>query len=72
MNKIERNKQIEAVRRFFKGLPEGTEFSVCILLMKGMPEKQVRRRMHMNVDAWNELKGQIGEGLKKAGVRLRN
>ena len=72
MSKIERSKQIEAVRNFCKALPDGREFTICVLLMKGMPESKVRRRMHMKPDAWKELKEQIAEGLKKAGVQLRD
>ena len=72
MKKIDRSKQIEAVHRFCKNLPDGREFTICVLLMKGMPENKVRRRMHMKQDAWKELKEQIAEGLKKAGVQLRD
>ena len=45
MKKIDRSKQIEAVRNFCKALPDGKEFTICVLLMKGMPEKKIRRRM---------------------------
>ena len=72
MKKIDRSKQIEAVRNFCKALPDGREFTICVLLMNGMPEKKIRRRMHMKQDAWKELKEQIAEGLKKAGVQLRD
>ena len=48
MKKIDRSKQIEAVRNFCKALPDGKEFTICVLLMKGMPEKKIRRRMHDN------------------------
>ena len=71
MKKIDRSKQIEAVRNFCKALPDGKEFTVCVLLMKGVPENKVRRRMHMKWDAWEEMKEIIGEGLKKSGVQLR-
>ena len=71
MNRIDRRKQIEAVRRFCKALPDGKEFTICVLLMKGMPEKHVRRIMHMKMAAWMELKITLGEGLKKSGVKLR-
>ena len=64
MKKIDRCKQIEAVQRFCKDLPDGKEFTVCVLLMKGMKESKVRRRMRMKPDAWKELKEQIAEGLK--------
>jgi hypothetical protein len=40
--------------------------------MKGMPEKKIRKRMHMKMDAWEEMKEIIGEGLKKSGVQLRD
>ena len=72
MKKINRSKQIEAVQRFCKNLPDGKEFTICVLLMKGMKESKVRRRMHMKPDAWNGLKDQIAEGLKNAGVQLRD
>ena len=72
MNRIDRRQQIEAVRRFCKALPDGKEFTICVLLMKGMPEKKIRRRMHMNHDAWEEMKKTIGDGLKKSGVQLRD
>ena len=72
MKKIDRSKQIEAVHRFCKNLPDGKEFSICVLLMKGMPENKVRRRMRMNQDAWEEMKKIIGDGLKKSGVQLRD
>ena len=42
MKKIDRSKQIEAVRNFCKALPDGKEFTICVLLMKGMPEKKIR------------------------------
>ena len=51
MKKIDRSKQIEAVQNFCKNLPDGKEFTICVLLMKGMPEKKIRRRMHMKMDA---------------------
>ena len=72
MTKIDRSKQIEAVRNFCKALPDGREFTICVLLMKGMPENKVRRRMHMNRDAWEKMKETIGDGLKKSGVKLRD
>ena len=72
MKKIDRSKQIEAVRNFCKALPDGKEFTICVLLMKGMPEKKIRKRMHMNHDAWEEMKKIIGDGLKKSGVQLRD
>ena len=72
MKKIDRRKQIEAVHRFCKDLPDGKEFTACVLLMKGMKENNVRRRMHMKPEVWKELKEKIAEGLKKAGVQLRN
>ena len=72
MTKINRCKQIEAVRNFCKNLPDGKEFTICVLLMKGVPENKVRRRMHMKQDAWEEMKETIGDGLKKAGVKLRD
>ena len=72
MKKIDRSKQIEAVRNFCKALPDGKEFTICVLLMKGMPENKVRKRVRMKQDAWKELKEQIAEGLKKAGVQLRD
>ena len=72
MKKIDRGKQMEAVRSFCKNLPDGKEFTVCILLMKGVPEIRIRRRLHLNNDAWYDLKETIGEGLKKAGVQLRD
>ena len=72
MKRIDRSKQIEAVRNFCKALPDGGEFTICVLLMKGVPENKVRRRMHMNRDAWEEMKETIGEGLKKSGVQLRD
>ncbi len=72
MKKIDRSKQIEAVRNFCKALPDGKEFTICVLLMKGMPEKKIRKSMHMNRDSWEEMKKTIGEGLKKSGVQLRD
>lgn len=72
MKRIDRSKQIEAVRNFCKALPDGKEFTICVLLMKGMPEKKIRKRMHMKMDAWEEMKEIIGEGLKKSGVQLRD
>ena len=72
MTKINRCKQIEAVRNFCKALPDGKEFTICVLLMKGMPEKKIRKRMHMNKKAWEEMKKTIGDGLKKSGVQLRD
>ena len=72
MTKIDRSKQIEAVRNFCKALPDGKEFTVCVLLMNGMPEKKIRKSMHMNHDAWEEMKKNIGDGLKKSGVQLRD
>ena len=72
MTKINRSKQIEAVRNFCKNLPDGREFTICVLLMKGVPEKKIRRRMHMKMDDWEEMKETIGEGLKKSGVQLRD
>ena len=71
MKRINRSKQIEAVRNFCKNVPDGREFTICVLLMKGMPEKQVRRIMHMKMTAWLELKVTLGEGLRKSGVKLR-
>ena len=72
MKKIDRSKQIEAVQNFCKNLPDGKEFTICVLLMKGMPETKIRGRMHMKMDAWEEMKETIGEGLKKSGVQLRD
>ena len=72
MKKIDRCKQIEAVQRFCKDLPDGKEFTVCVLLMKGMKESKVRKRMHMKQDAWDKMKETIGDGLKKSGVQLRD
>ena len=63
MTKIDRSKQIEAVRNFCKALPDGKEFTICVLLMKGMPEKKIRRRMHMKMDAWEEMKETIRQSL---------
>ena len=71
MKRINRKKQIEAVRRFCKALPDGIEFDVCVKLMDGVPENKVRKSMHMKPKDWEELKKTIGEGLKKSGVRLR-
>ena len=72
MKKIDRSKQIEAVRNFCKALPDGKEFTICVLLMKGMPENKVRKSMHMNKKAWETMKETIGEGMKKSGVQLRD
>ena len=72
MKKIDRSKQIEAVQNFCKNLPDGKEFTICVLLMKGMPENKVRKRMHMKQDAWDKMKKTIGDGLKKSGVQLRD
>ena len=72
MTKIDRSKQIEAVQNFCKNLPDGKEFTICVLLMKGMPENKIRMRMHMNWNAWEEMKETIGNGLKKSGVKLRD
>ncbi len=72
MKKIDRNKQIEAVRNFCKALPDGREFTICVMIMKGVPENKVRKRMHMNKKAWEEMKETIGDGLKKSGVQLRD
>ena len=72
MKKIDRSKQIKAVQNFCKNLPDGTEFTICVLLMKGMPENEIRKRMYMNWDAWEEMKETIGDGLKKSGVQLRD
>ncbi len=72
MKQIERSKQIEAVRRFCKALPDGQEFTVCVLLMNGMPENKIRRRLRLNNGAWEQLKTQIADGLIKAGVQLRS
>ena len=52
MKRINRSKQIEAVQNFCKNLPDGREFTICVLLMKGMPENEIRKRMHMSWDAW--------------------
>lgn len=72
MKKIDRSKQIEAVRNFCRNLPDGKEFTICVLLMKGVPENKVRKRMHMKQDAWDKMKETIGDGLKKSGVQLRD
>ena len=72
MKKIDRNKQIEAVQNFCKNLPDGKEFTICVMIMKGVPENKVRKRMHMNKKAWEEMKKIIGDGLKKSGVQLRD
>ena len=72
MSKIERSKQIEAVRRFCKDLPDGQVFTVCVLLMNGMPEDRICKRLHLNKGAWAQLKTQIADGLVKAGVMLRD
>ena len=72
MKKIDRSKQIEAVRNFCKALPDGREFTICVLLMKGMPENEIRKRMRMSWNAWEEMKETIGNGLKKSGVKLRD
>ena len=71
MKKIDRSKQIEAVQNFCKNLPDGKEFTICVMIMKGVPENKVRKRMHMNKKAWEEMKKTIGDGLKKSGVQLR-
>ena len=71
MKRINRIKQIEAVQNFSKNLPDGKEYTICVWLMKGMPENKVRKRMHMNKKAWEEMKKTIGDGLKKSGVQLR-
>ena len=72
MGKIERNKQIEAVRRFCKALPDGQEFTACVLLMNGMQEERICKRLHLNKGAWAQMKTQIADGLVKAGVMLRD
>ena len=72
MKKIDRSKQIEAVQNFCKNLPDGKEFTICVMIMKGVPENKVRKRMHMNKKAWEEMKEIIGDGLKKSGVQLRD
>jgi hypothetical protein len=72
MKKIDRSKQIEAVQNFCKNLPDGKEFTICVMIMKGVPENKVRKRMHMNKKAWEEMKKTIGDGLKKSGVQLRD
>jgi hypothetical protein len=72
MKKIDRSKQIEAVQNFCKNLPDGKEFTICVMIMKGVPENKVRKRMHMNKKAWEEMKKIIGDGLKKSGVQLRD
>ena len=72
MKKIDRSKQIEAVQNFCKKLPDGKEFTICVMIMTGVPENKVRKRMHMNKKAWEEMKKIIGDGLKKSGVQLRD
>ena len=56
MNQIDRCKQIEAVQRFCKDLPDGKEFTVCVLLMKGMKEnKELLEFFSLPFD-WDGLK----------------
>ena len=71
MKRINREKQIKAVQDFCKALPDGREYTICVMIMKGVPENKVRKRMHMNKKAWEEMKKTIGDGLKKSGVQLR-
>ena len=72
MKKIDRSKQIEAVKSFCKSLSDRKEINICNMLMRGVPENKVRKRMHMNKKAWEEMKKTIGDGLKKSGVQLRD
>ena len=72
MKRINREKQIKAVQDFCKALPDGREYTICVMIMKGVPENKVRKRMHMNKKAWEEMKETIGDGLKKSGVQLRD
>jgi hypothetical protein len=72
MKRINREKQIKAVQDFCKALPDGREYTICVMIMKGVPENKVRKRMHMNKKAWEEMKKTIGDGLKKSGVQLRD
>ena len=72
MKKIDRGKQIEAVKRFCKNLSDRKEINVCNMLMRGVPENKARRIMHMKKKDWEEMKKNIGDGLKKSGVQLRD
>ncbi len=59
MKRINREKQIKAVQDFCKALPDGREYTICVMIMKGVPENKVRKRMHMNKKAWEEMKKTI-------------
>ena len=72
MKKINRSKQIEAVKSFCKSLSDRKEINIFNMLMRGVPENKVRRIMHMKKKDWEEMKKNIGDGLKKSGVQLRD
>ena len=72
MKKINRSKQIEAVKSFCQSLSDRKEINICNMLMRGVPENKVRRIMHMKKKDWEEMKKTIGDGLKKSGVQLRD
>ena len=72
MKKIDRSREHGGHALHHSALPDGKEFTICVLLMKGVPENKVRKRMHMKQDAWDKMKETIGDGLKKSGVQLRD
>ena len=72
MIRINRDKQLRAVQRYFRNLPYGDELLVCLDIMTGVPEEQICKKLHMNKKAWLKMKKTISDGLKESGVRVRN